>query len=246
MQGQAGVSLLFAAGARPRAVVIERLLDGSDDVGSPARVSHRPPGEPGWLELLAGGLTFDLRGLAPGAPAPLPIAGHRYGLIGDFDEATLEVLSLAPGAHIAAGGALMPVVRTLVRVAAALVMELPVMAVCWEPAQAWMDPKYFSRIMFSWLSGGSFPALGLTALRHRADGAVESTGLGFFIGQELCLARREGEAAAETMKLAARMIDRLVALGGLDRPEAFSTHEGETLRVQPSADGRRIEVQRSA
>ena len=246
MQGRAGISLLFAAGSRPTVGDIETLLDVQASAGQTARISHRPEDEHGWLELLASGLTFDLRGLAPGRAAPLPDASHVYGLSVDQSAAALEAVALLPGPHIAGGAALLPVVRTLLRLGASLAMELPVTAVCWNPAGAWMDPKYFTRIMFSWLSGGPFPALGLTALLPHADGGVRSAGLDFFIGQELHLGRRDSEEGPDTLKIAGRIIDRLVAHGPLQRAETFAGADGELLLAEPSADGRRIMVTRSA
>ncbi len=246
MQVKAGISLLFAAGNRPTATLVEHLMLGASHEEVSARIGHRPPDEHGWIELVASGLTFDLRGLAPGMAAPQVPANHLYGLPEDIGQLALEPVLLTPGPHIASGGATMPVVRTLMRLAATLALELPVVAVCWDPAGAWMDPKYFSRIMFSWLSGGAFPALGLVGLRWRHDGAVESAGLEFFTGQELCVGQRAGEGGPDTMKLAARVIDRLVAHGRLDRAEIFAGTDGEALRAEPSPDGRRVVVSRSA
>lgn len=246
MQGKAGISLLFAAGSRPTASDIAALLEVPVSGGQMARISHRPQDDHGWLELLASGLTFDLRGLAPGAAAHLPIASHAYGLSEDPGSAELEAIALLPGPHIASGGALMPVVRTLMRLGAGLAMELPVTAVCWNPAGAWMDPKYFTRIMFSWLSGGPFPALGLTALMPGKDGGVQSAGLEFFIGQELHIDRRGSEAGPDTLKIAGRIIDSLVSRGPLQKAETFTGADGELLLAEPSADGRRVMVTRSA
>ena len=117
MQGRAGISLLFAVGTRPTASAIEALMDASESAGRAGRVSHRADDGDGWLEILASGLTFDLRGLAPAAAAALPPANHGFGLdLGDARH-DLEAVVLTPGPHIAGGAALMPVVRTLMRLA---------------------------------------------------------------------------------------------------------------------------------
>lgn len=244
--GKAGISLLFAVDARPTASDVERLLAEALPSGQGARISHRPPDDHGWLELLASGLTYDLRGLAPGSAAPLPAAQHVYGLPADIEKFEFEAVSLAPGAHIAAGGALLPVVRTLLGLAAGLALELPITAVCWNPAKVWMDPKYFGRIVINWLSGGPFPALGLTGLRSRADGGVESSGLAYFTGQEIHVPARVGEPGSEATKLAGRVIDHLVRCGPLDQPERFAGPDGEALVLQPSPDRRYVVVARPA
>jgi hypothetical protein len=191
-------------------------------------------------------LTFDLRGLAPGMAAPIPSIGPVYGLPTDMDKFEFEAISLAPGAHIAAGGAMMPVVRILIGLAANLALQLPIVAVCWNPAQSWMEPRYFGRVAVTWLSGGAFPALGLTGVRRRPDGVLESTGLAFFTGQEVCVRERDGEPGSETIKLAARIVDHLVRYGPLDRPDMLPGPGGEALMLAPSPDGRFVEVSRRA
>lgn len=238
--------MLFAVGARPTAGEIERLLTASSQPGHAARISHRPPDDHGWLELLASGLTYDLRGLAPGCAAPIPPLCDVYGLPQDIDKFEFEAISLAPGPHIAAGGSLMPVVRILIGVAANLALELPITAVCWSPAGSWMEPRYFGRIVVNWLSGGAFPALGLTCLRSRPDGVIESTGLAFFTGQELLVPERLGETKAEAVKLAGRIVDHLVRHGPLERSDTFSGPGGEQLVIERSSDGRHVLAKRSA
>jgi hypothetical protein len=236
--------LLFAAGARPSASDVARLLATSAPGGQAATVSHRPSDDHGWLELLASGLTFDLRGLAPSVAAPMPAVGHVYGLPADIAKFDFEAISLAPGQHVAAGANLMPVIRTLIGLAANLALQLPITAICWNPAQSWMEPKYFGRVVVSWLSGGPFPVLGLTGVHRLPDGVLESSGLAFFTGQELRVPEREGEPGSETVRLAARLIDRLVQHGRLDKAEEMIGIGGEQLVAQPTADGRHISVSR--
>lgn len=63
---------------RPDADAIAALASAGGQ-GMPFAVTHRPdPGE-GWLELLASGLAFDLSGLPPAAPDPLPPLVHAFG-----------------------------------------------------------------------------------------------------------------------------------------------------------------------
>lgn len=244
--GASGLSLLFAIGTRPTASDIERLLTLADQSGQGARISHRPPDDHGWLELLASGLTYDVGGLAPGSAAPTPPVGQVFGVPSDIEKFEFEPISLKPGAHIASGGAQLPVVRVLLGLVANLALELPVTAVCWNPAGVWMEPKYFNRIVLAWLSGGLFPALGLTRLCAGPDGVVESAGLAFFTGQELSVNPGAGEREPETVRLAVRIVDFLVRQGPLDRPASFTGLTGEALLLEPSPDGGRVVVARGA
>ncbi len=138
-------------------------------------------------ELLVQGLTFDCVGLAPGDSAASPEQGALLGLK-QFPAG--EALSLQPGPHIAAGAALLPVTQALLGLGAALARLPGVLAVCWHPAQAWMEPDYFQTIASDWIKGGAFPALGLATLHPLPDGGFRSHGLAFFIGQELRLEAR--------------------------------------------------------
>ena len=48
------------------------------------------------------------------------------------------------------------------------------------------------------------------------------------------------------MKLAARVIDKLVAHGPLEKSETFACLEGERLIAEPSPDGRYVVVKKAA
>ncbi len=241
---QADLSLLFAKGKRPSADEIARLLEASEIAGAAAHVSYRPPDDrEGLLELLVSGLTFDLVGLAPATALPPPPCSHRFGLSpGDIAEG-LDAITLLPGHHLSGGHAMIPVVQAMLGLAGHIALPLAVEAVCWHPAQSWMEPQYFSRVALGWLSGGPFPALGLTALEHSSEG-VRSEGLAFFSGQELLVGRREGESAADTAKLAVRFIDYVVANGPFRREIEFEGLDGERLRVVPGDFGKLVTVER--
>lgn len=241
----AGFSLLFASGARPDAAAVERLLQTSPSADLPAaRISHRPPDQEGWLELLSSGLTFDLAGLAPGPAAPRPRALHRFGVGDDLAARPLEAVSLQPGEHIVAGGAQATVVRIMAGLAARLAGLEGLQAVAWHPAGSWMEGGYFARIVAAWIGGGAFPALGLTAFEATADGGVESVGLGFFTGQELRVEALAGETQVETVKLAVRAVDMLVRHGPLAGRVTLLGPSGEPLVVEPDAGGKVLRLWR--
>lgn len=141
---------------------------------------------------------------------------------------------------------MVPVVRTMAILASQLARGLGAKAVCWQPAASWMDVQYFARIVEGWGPGGAFPALGLTGIERTADGGVESDGLGWFIGQELRVEPRSGEAAADTVKLAVRVIDHLIREGPVTARTALTGPQGEALLAEPSSDGRLVRLWRDA
>lgn len=240
------MSLLFAPGKRPAADDIERLLASSDMAGAAAHVSFRPENDDeGLLELLVSGLTFDLLGLNPAKPCPVPPCGHRFGIGEGGNSTALEAITIQAGQHIASGFAIIPVVQAMAGLAAHIALPLNVEAVCWHSARSWMEPQYFSRVTMNWLSGGAFPALGFTALTQ-LDDSVVSEGLNAFAGQELQIDMREGEGMAETAKLAVRFIDHVVINGPLRQEIIVEGPDGELLQIERANHGRLVRIRRDA
>lgn len=195
------------------------------------------------MELLAFGLAFDLSGLEPGAAGIFPDIRHRFGLPDAMDGA-LEAITLLPGAHLGEGANLLPVVRAMAGIASALLALPGARVVVWHPAGVAMGPAYFATAIETWLAGGAFPALGLSALRREADGALLSEGLGFFTGQELRLEPSCGETPGETGKIAIRLIHRLVESEPVLSRQEFVGPQGERLVAEPREGGRVVRVWR--
>ncbi|WP_395332937.1 hypothetical protein WBP06_06320 [Novosphingobium sp. BL-8H] len=236
-----GVSLLFAPPSRPSVPDIEALLSVGEHSAPTARISYRPPDEEGWLELLASGLTFNISGLSPAIGAAPMAVQHVYGFAHQPELDGLEAIGLVPSDHIAGGGTMPPVVRTLVGLATALSLQLPVTAIAWHSAGTVMEPGYFTRIVTSWLSGGAFPALGLAALVSAADGSITSHGLEVFCGQEFQLEAGQNGASADSVKLALRVADHLVRRGPVKSPTSI---EGTALLAEPSQVGKLVWIWR--
>jgi len=212
--------------------------------GAAAHISHRPSPDEGWIELLATGLTFDLTGLEPADAAPFPAVAHHFGVSQEAEISRFEAISLVPGPHITSQIAMMPVVRAMVGLAASIALPLSVEGICWHAAQSVMEPQYFSRIAFDWLSGGAFPALGLTAVEEMDDGSVTSRGLAHFTGQEIQIEPRDNEVPAETVKLVVRLIDYMVRNGHLHEPRELEGPGGERLLAEPSQSRQLVRVWR--
>lgn len=237
------LSLVFAAGRRPDLASLVHAGRLAEGCGLPFSVTHDAVAEEGWAELLTSGLAFDCHGVAPAAPADLPEQGARLGL----DEWPAgEAMALMPGPHLADGAAMLPVLRGLVGIGARLAKMEGIRAVCWSPAQTWMEPEFFVRVADAWLAGGAFPALGLTMLRQERNGGLHSQGLGFLIGQELRM-EPDRKISSEVMaQLAMRLIDRLVEEGPLPEAREFALDDTATLLAVPVAGGSELRVMRRA
>lgn len=230
------MALLFEAGKRPAASDVVRHAETLSEAPG-FGVAHCPPDAEGWIELLSMGLSFDCLGLKPAKPVPLPPQVQLFGLESGFADKQLEAIELVPGPHLAGGERLMPLVRGMVGLGAQLAALDGVVAVCWRPAGSWMEPGYYRRIASEWLRGGAFPALGLTSLERHGDGVMASHGLAYLTGQELRLRPKPGASAAETARLAVRLIDEFVYAGPLRERAQYSGPQGEDLVAVPDEDG---------
>lgn len=244
-----GLSLLFGRGCRPTLADIHGLAEGpaaGSDMPAGFALGHQPAAEEGWVELLVSGLSFDLSGLLPAEPARYPAQRHGFGFDGAELPGELEAVRIMPAPHIIAGAALPPVVRTMAALAVVLAQLGGVRAICWHPAGIMIEPQLFARLIGTWLAGGAFPALGLTALVMDDDGGVRSDGLAFFIGQELRIEPHAESQPGETRKHAVRLIHRLVAEGAIDSARELLGYDGSLLEVEPTPGGRLLRVWRRA
>jgi hypothetical protein len=246
------LSLLFAAGCRPEAESIrqfaERQSGFSISFDPAAESGDAPPPSPQggahWLELLTSGLTYDLVGLAPGAPADAPPRTHAYGLPVDADETVIEAITIRPGPHLEGGHSLSPVVRSLAALGASLAAMEGVEAIAWHPARCWSGAAYFREAVLRWIEGGVFPSLGLTALALNPDGGMHSEGLALFTGQEVRIEPELTSDRAAGAKIGVRLIDYLVDIGRIEKPQRIVGPDGATLKLEPSANGRFVRVWR--
>lgn len=226
--GGAGVELAVAAG--------ERGAHGAGSAGAKNEV---------WLELLRDGLTFDLRGLAPGPCPAVPPITHRFDFARQEGEDALEALAVLPGPHLVGGERSMPVMKAMLGLARYLTQHFAgLVAIHWAPSHSVIGRRFFESVITAWLDGGAFPALGLTAFEETSDGALQSVGLDIWIGQEV---RIEPPLTADRIaatRLGVRLINQLVIVGGLDESERIIAPDGTRLVMQTSRNSQYIRVRR--
>jgi len=241
-QNLGGLSLAFPAGCRPQVSDVLRLSDSAPFSNFPYSIGHCHSSSDGLLEVLAAGLAFDLCGLSPAISEPMPDIAHYYGLPDVFEADAYEVVTLHPGAHLAGGENLLPVVRAMVGVASVLTALPGAAAVIWHPARTAIGPANFARMVAGWLAGGAFPALGLTALQPTPEGGLISEGLAFFTGQELRIEPISGMDMSGLGKIAVRLIHRMVESAKVAVPCDLIGPHGELLRAEPINGGRVLRV----
>jgi hypothetical protein len=239
----AELHLLFALGKRPDRHAIRACAEWLPSLS----VSHDPvpgdsphpealwPGQLHWIELLRDGLTFDLSGLVPGEAAHFPDLAHRFDLPAMPVSEACEAVVLRPGPHLEAGGNSQPVMRGLLAVACDLVRQFEdCIAIVWGPAGTAIGPRFFESVVSAWLDGGPFPALGLTAFVEAPDGALESIGLGFWIGQELRIEPPLSADRIAATRLGIRLVNHLVITGAPAEDDRIIAPDGTRLVLRPS------------
>ncbi len=261
-----GLYLLFAKGKRPDRAAIREFVanqiavnlthDPADDsqlqlvaaegeVIKRAEPDRRAPDDVRWLELLRDGLMFDLRGLSDGEAISFPEVEFKFDLEEMPRPVFFEALQLTPGHHLAGGERTMPVAKGLIALARDLVHHFDeIEAIVWPHSSSAIGPRFFESVATSWLDGGPFPALGLTAFRETIDGALQSIGLNFWIDRELRIELPLSKDKISATRLAVRIVNQLVLLGGIDGNERVAAPDGSLLIMRTSRNGKFIRVWR--
>lgn len=259
-----GLFLLFPAGKRPNLAALKDFAqaqrsvslthDPSDDPtlhlegddhsdGSKSQSAQPDLAASLWIELLREGLTFDLVGLAPGQPCNFPVIDHRFDLTSIPTAFRSEALLLSPGQHLAGGRRSMPVVKGLIGLARDLTHHFQALdVVVWPISRSAIGRRFFESTATAWLDGGAFPALGLTAFQESMDGALQSVGLEFWIGQELRIEPPLSNDKVSATRLGVRLVNQLVLMGRIDQAERITAPDGSRLVMRPSANGKYIRV----
>ncbi|MEM6857882.1 MAG: hypothetical protein AAF559_08415 [Pseudomonadota bacterium] len=115
-------------------------------------------------------------------------------------------------------------------------------AIVWPPSQSAIGRRFFESISTAWLDGGPFPALGLTAFKETMDGALQSVGMDFWIGQELRIELPLSNDKVAATRLGVRLVNQLIAVGGLEDSERIVAPDGSRLIMRPSRNRKFIRV----
>lgn len=256
-----GITLLFTAGTRPDGDAMAAFARSAPDVAlshgpavapylylvpnRPSGPNIRAEGSPAgyWVELLREGLTFDLIGLRPGEGTAAAPIDHCFDFPDHSRVQACEALCLLPGPHLAGGEHSLPVVRGLLALARDLVHHFEHLeGLIWPPSRSVIGRRFFESTVTAWLEGGAFPGLGLTAFSQAEDGALQSVGLSHFIKRELRIEPALAQDRVAATRLAIRLVNLLVAMGGIESEERVTAPDGSALVLRPSADAPLISV----
>lgn len=117
-------------------------------------------------------------------------------------------------------------------------------AVSWGPSQSAIGRRYFESVISAWLDGGPFPALGLTSFGETGDGALQSVGLAFWIGQELRIEPPLSRDKVAATRLGIRLVNQLVLTGAITDQEWITAPDGSPLLLRASREQAVISVWR--
>ncbi|MXO64629.1 hypothetical protein [Altericroceibacterium endophyticum] len=246
--GSLAVSLLFDRDNRPHFSDLQRLsqnaggfavTERAENAGGEISYSsaHEWPTSES-AELLMNGLTFDIIGIAPGESDKAPEYQYRFGFDEEIYPAGYKSITLMPSPHLQSSIAMPPVVRGLAGLAAKLTWLKDVRAVAWHGARSLIEAQFYRKAVTVWLSGGPFPAAGLTAFATMPDGGFQTQGLALLIGQEL---RLEPELVQNypdaSQKIALRLIHWVIENGPITAKSFASLADMPRLFLIPSNNG---------
>jgi|TARA_R100000049_G_C1955282_1_gene108565 hypothetical protein len=232
--------ILFPREARPTAAAIMEVASDApwlDHVGP-----ELDDTDGGAIALQRAGLGFDLTGLAPGLPLPVPHPLSALELPSDFAPARIAAASLRLGPHIEAGRGNLAILREWFALAAALGEALGAAGIVWTPAGLALGPAMLARNLQAWAARGELPVTLLASFHPTLDGAVQSRGLAFFIGQEFRIEPQLVRGAGQVDALARLLFRHLVYAGPQSETGQLSTPDGHPLRIEAAAAGHAIRV----
>lgn len=175
----------------------------------------------------------------------LPVIIHQFDMAEMPDPSECDPIQLLPGPHVSAGGNSLPVAKALVGLASDLLCHFDdLVAVVWPPSNSVIGRRFFESTTSAWISGGPFPALGLTAFRETLDGAVQSVGLEYWIGQEIRIEPPLSADPVAATRLGVRLVNQLVILGGIEGSERIVGPDGSRLLLTLSRNQKFIRVSR--
>lgn len=229
-------SIAFDPADKPR-------LRLAEETGS-AEQQPGPYGDRLWLELVTRGLSFDFVGLMPAEGLSLAERSYFFDFDKDDPLTNCEAIELLAGAHLSGGERSLPVLKAQFALCRDIVgFFSEVKAVIWPPAATLIGRRFFESTIAAWVEGGTFPALGLTAIRETDDGGLQSVGLDYIIGQEVKVEPSLTADKVEATRLAVRLINQLVLVGRVSESEYVIAPDGRRLRVEPSENGDIVKVQ---
>jgi hypothetical protein len=261
-----GLILLFAAGRRPTRAALRDfskispaisvsydpleattslyLVDAQSSPEPSAQISPvARDDQPLWLELLCSGLGMDVIGIAPGPCVGFPEINNQFDLPQKPTVTSHDAVRLAPGQHLVAAENSPPVAKALIALARDLVHHFEDLeAVYWPASRSAIGRRFFESTTTAWLEGGPFPALGLTAFKESMDGAIQTSGLDFWIGQELRIEPPLSYDKVAATRLGVRIVNQLVLVGGLEQAERIVAPDGSRLLMRPSRNGKFVRV----
>lgn len=213
----------------------------SHDFGSISTIAGERP-RPAF-ELLLGGLTFDLfvMSLEPGHMHRQYVNARDTADAGCMSSTCAVVL--VPGPHLAGAEGTLLIVRALWALGAKLAGAVGAIAgFGWRPSATVRSAAAFVAATEAWERNGSVPSPGLITFKPVLDNALQSAGLAHFTGQEVRMEPALAGDGEPAVRLGQQIAQMLIHRGVLSAPELFTGPAGETIRLEPSANGRVVRV----
>ena len=155
-----------------------------------------------------------------------------------------SAIGIALGENIKSGKHVATINRALLQLAILTGDIVNASHVSWLPARHNIDFGFFVEAANDYIAGGPVPALIQVAVNKSSDGALHTTGLDYFCGQEVVFQAPTHFPENESIKRLVRIAHDLATNGPIDNNiETSGLDAGETIRFQPSRDSKYLSVE---
>ncbi|QJB68427.1 hypothetical protein [Parasphingorhabdus halotolerans] len=155
-----------------------------------------------------------------------------------------SAIGIALGENIKSGKHVATINRALLKLAILTGDIVNATHVSWLPARHNIDFGFFVEAANDYIAGGPVPALIQVAVNKSSDGALHTTGLDYFCGQEVVFQAPPDFPENESIKRLVRIAHDLATNGPIDNAiETSGLDVDETIRFQPSGDSKHLSVE---
>jgi hypothetical protein len=150
-----------------------------------------------------------------------------------------SVVAVSFGENVAGGQRVAPIAQGLMRLAGRLAMALDALAIGWVPSKLMSGKEYFGDAVDTYEKGGAFPVLPTIDLGF-AEGVVETSGLEWFSGQELCLTG-SGLTQSDLVRRAVRIVHDIATNGAVFSSQQVADIDADKhISLDLSPGGQRV------
>ena len=195
------------------------------------------------VSAITSGMTFDLvRCSSDEVAENLAVPGLQH-IFSEPPQKPLSGIAIAPAEHISAAKSDGTINRALLDLARHVGHAIKASSIIWRPAQLHIGFDYFVGAIDHYIAGGPFPVLAQIAISETPDGKMQTSGLSYFAGQEICISAPADYAANDVAKRLVRIAHEIATNGKVEEETVINGFTaGERLSIVPDESGQIVEI----